>query len=161
RPGEEDHRPRRPPCARAFRRGDLRARARARRRRRRAAVPLPPEERLASDRLAPLRAHGRPAGDAGRGRRRVEVRILGVVRSGETTLLGALMLYLARGGGAESGLAFHDLEGEHSFRDLASYSEVLEKGGWPPRTSTSRVEEYTIVLREKTTGRVLELKLPE
>lgn len=92
----------------------------------------------------------------------MKVGILGFVGSGKTTLLGALMLHLARGGGgAESTLAFQGLEGLDSVRDLSAYADALEKGGWPPRTSTSRVAEYTIVLREKATRKVLELKLPE
>jgi hypothetical protein len=92
----------------------------------------------------------------------VRVGILGFLGSGKTTLLGALMLHLARGGGgAESPLAFHGLDGHRSMRDLSTFADAIEKGGWPPRTSTSGVAEYTIVLRERTTGRVLELKLPE
>jgi hypothetical protein len=91
----------------------------------------------------------------------MKVGILGFVGSGKTTLLGALMLHLMRGGGADTPFAFHGLEGEDSFQDLAAYADALEKGGWPPRTSTSRVAQYSIELREKATGKVLELKLPE
>ena len=91
----------------------------------------------------------------------MRVGILGFVGSGKTTLLGALMHHLARGGGKDSPFAYHGLEGNQSFRDLFGYADVLEKGGWPPRTSTARVAEYTIVLRERTNGQVLELKLPE
>lgn len=91
----------------------------------------------------------------------MKIGILGFVGSGKTTLLGSLMHHLARGGAAESKLAYHGLEGVHSFRDLFSYADSLEKGAWPPRTSTSRVAEYTIVLRERATGQVIELRLPE
>lgn len=91
----------------------------------------------------------------------MRVGILGFVGSGKTTLLGALMHHLARGGGKDSRLAYHGLEGADSFRDLFGYADALEKGGWPPRTSSSRVAEYTLQLRERATGQVLELKLPE
>ncbi|MEZ0226998.1 MAG: hypothetical protein ACAI25_00110 [Planctomycetota bacterium] len=91
----------------------------------------------------------------------MRVGILGFVGAGKTTLLGALMHHLARGGGKDSPLAYHGLEGADSFRDLFGYADALERGGWPPRTSTSRVAEYTLQLRERATGIVLELKLPE
>jgi len=91
----------------------------------------------------------------------VRVGIVGFVGSGRTTLLGALLHHLARGGGKESSLAYHGLEGADSFRDLFGHADALERGEWPPRTTVSRVCEYTLLLRDRATGLVLELKLPE
>jgi hypothetical protein len=91
----------------------------------------------------------------------VKVGVLGLVGSGKTTLLGGLMHHLARGGGKDSRLAYHGLSGAESFRDLFGYAESLEKGAWPQRAGGGRVHEYTLQLRERTSGEVLELKVPE
>jgi hypothetical protein len=87
--------------------------------------------------------------------------ILGLPGSGKTALLGALMHDLARGGGADSPYAYHGLEGRESFGDLFAYAGVLEKGEFPPRTGRDRIARYTIALRERTTGTVREVELPE
>lgn len=88
------------------------------------------------------------------------VGILGFTGCGKTTLLGALSLALARGR-EQSAFAFHGLEGDRTYQDLATFADTLEKGGWPPRTTTDRVAEYTILLRHRPSAKIVSLKLPE
>ena len=89
-----------------------------------------------------------------------KIGILGFTGCGKTTLLGALLLALTRGA-ESSAFAFHGLQGERTYQDLAAYADNLEKGAWPPRTSVDQVAEYTILLRHRTAGSIVSLRLPE
>lgn len=86
--------------------------------------------------------------------------MLGFAGSGKTTLLASLTISLYQGD-ATSDLALFNFEGVETTRDLTEYASMLQEGRWPPRTPSSKVTEYSIRLRRKSTNTVFTLRLPE
>jgi hypothetical protein len=90
----------------------------------------------------------------------VKIGTLGFAGSGKTTLIGSLTLALLQGD-TSSDLALFNFEGVETTRDLTQYADMIQKGRWPARTEHSKVAEYSIRLRRKSTNTVFSLRLPE
>lgn len=95
----------------------------------------------------------------------MKVGSIGFAGSGKTTLLGALTLSLLQGEAtsdqASSDLVLFNFEGVQTFRDLTAYADAIQRGRWPARTESSKVTEYSIQLRRKSSQTVFSLRLPE
>lgn len=90
----------------------------------------------------------------------MKIGMLGFAGSGKTTLLASLTISLYQGD-STSDLALFNFEGVETTRDLTEYASMLQEGRWPPRTPSSKVTEYSIRLRRKSTNTVFTLRLPE
>ena len=85
---------------------------------------------------------------------------IGFAGSGKTTLIGSLTLALLQGD-TTSDLALFNFEGVDTTRDLSQFADMIHKGRWPARTEQSKVSEYSIRVRKKSTNTVFSLRLPE
>lgn len=90
----------------------------------------------------------------------MKIGTIGFAGSGKTTLIGSLTLALLQGDAAAD-LALFNFEGIETTRDLTQYADTIQKGRWPARTEHSKVAEYSIRLRRKSTNTVFSLRLPE
>lgn len=90
----------------------------------------------------------------------MKIGTLGFVGSGKTTLLASLTISLYQGD-SSSDLALFSFEGLDTSRDLTEFASSLQEGRWPARTASSKVAEYSIRLRRKSTNTVFTLRLPE
>lgn len=90
----------------------------------------------------------------------MKIGTLGFAGSGKTTLIGSLTLALLQGD-TSSDLALFNFEGVDATRDLTQYADTIQKGRWPARTEHSKITEYAIRLRRKSTNTVFSLRLPE
>lgn len=90
----------------------------------------------------------------------MKIGTIGFAGSGKTTLIGSLTLALLQGD-TSSDLALFNFEGVEATRDLSMYADMIQKGRWPARTEHSKVAEYSIRLRKKSTNTVFSLRLPE
>ncbi len=90
----------------------------------------------------------------------MKIGTIGFAGSGKTTLIGSLTLALLQGD-ASADLALFNFEGVETTRDLTQYADMIQKGRWPARTEHSKVAEYSIRVRRKSTNTVFSLRLPE
>lgn len=90
----------------------------------------------------------------------MKIGTIGFAGSGKTTLIGSMTLALLQGD-TSADLALFNFEGVETTRDLTQYADTIQKGRWPARTEHSKVAEYSIRLRRKSTNTVFALRLPE
>ncbi len=90
----------------------------------------------------------------------MKVGTIGFAGSGKTTLIGALTLSLIQGD-ATSDLALFSFEGAQATRELTQHADTLQRGRWPARTDWSKVTQYELRLRRKSSRTVFTLTLPE
>lgn len=90
----------------------------------------------------------------------MKIGTIGLAGSGKTTLIGSLTLALLQGE-ASSDLALFNFDGVAATRDLSQHADTIQRGRWPARTEQSKVAEYAIRLRRKSTNTVFSLRLPE